>query len=49
MPRQPPDVGLKSIWHVEAVDQGDVEEVEVVELVERELRQGVGRVAVRRA
>ncbi|RRT35184.1 hypothetical protein B296_00051088, partial [Ensete ventricosum] len=41
--------GAEVHGHVEAVDQGDVEEVEVVKLVERELGQGVGRAAVRRA
>uniref|UniRef100_A0ACD6A627 Uncharacterized protein n=1 Tax=Avena sativa TaxID=4498 RepID=A0ACD6A627_AVESA len=35
--------------HVEAVDEGDVEEVEVVELVEPELGQRVGRLPVLRA
>ena len=35
--------------HVEAVDEGDVDEVEVLELVEGELGEGVGRAAVGRA
>jgi hypothetical protein len=41
-----PAVGEEAHGHVEAVDEGDVEEVEVVELLQRVLRQRVGRAPV---
>jgi len=44
-----PAVGEEAHGHVEAVDEGDVEEVEVVELLQRVLRQRVGGAPVPRA